>query len=78
MRYACKKTGNNIALLVESVVIIPPFSFFAFGDFIFLRAQKNEAKKGRPCGELAQRKMLRWMDAMSWPSKLDADKKDSD
>ncbi|MDE0041110.1 MAG: hypothetical protein OXT74_03690, partial [Candidatus Poribacteria bacterium] len=78
VRYACKKTGNNIALLVESVVIIPPFSFnTAFGDFIFLRAQKNEAKKGRPCGGLAQRKLLKWMYAKSWPSKLDADKKDS-
>ena len=32
------------------------FIFYAFGDFIFLRAQKNEAKKGRPCGGLAQRK----------------------
>ena len=28
------------------------FPFHAFGDFIFLRAQKNEAKKGRPCGGL--------------------------
>jgi hypothetical protein len=37
-------------------VIILPFSLYAFGDFIFLRAQKNEAKKGRPCGGLAQRK----------------------
>ena len=31
-------------------------AFHAFGDFIFLHAQKNEAKKGRPCGGLAQRK----------------------
>ena len=32
------------------------FSFYAFGDFIVLRAQKNKEKKGRPCGGLAQRK----------------------
>ena len=32
----------------------------ACGDFIFLRAQKNEAKKERPCGELAQRKSFLW------------------
>ncbi|MCE2432452.1 MAG: hypothetical protein J4F29_05920 [Candidatus Latescibacteria bacterium] len=64
LRTLAKKRG----ILSKVLVIIPPFSFFhAFGDFIFLRAQKNEAKKGRPCGGLAQRK----------PSKLDAHKKDS-
>jgi len=26
------------------------FSDFAFGDFLFLHAQKKEAKKGRPSG----------------------------
>ena len=30
----------------------------ACGDFIFLRAQKNEEKKGRPCGGLAQRVVI--------------------
>ena len=48
------------------------FFFFAFGDFIFLRAQKNEAKKGRPCGGLAQRKSFLWYNIRRWPSKFSA------
>ena len=67
LRTLAKKRG----ILSKVLVIIPPFSFFhAFGDFIFLRAQKNEAsgvqlavsqassKKGAPAGGLHSAKCL--------------------
>ena len=48
---------SNLALESPRIPCYIEWLFFpAFGDFIFLRAQKNEAKKGRPCGGLAQRK----------------------
>ncbi len=43
-------------MTLENLTLTREERILAFGDFIFLRAQKNEAKKGRPCGELAQRK----------------------
>ena len=68
-------SGNNIVLLIESAGDNSTFFIFifsyAFGDFIFLRAQKNEAKKGRPCGGLAQRKSFLESHKEQWPSKSD-------
>ena len=39
---------NSFVVVQRRIEFFYYFSFHAFGDFIFLGAQKNEAKKGRP------------------------------
>ena len=58
---------NSFVVVKRPIKLFYNFSFRAFGDFIFLRAQKNEAKKGRPCGGLAQRKPFVCKHKRRWP-----------
>ncbi len=62
-----KGVDNSFVVVQRRIEFFYYFSFHAFGDFIFLRAQKNEAKKGRPCGGLAQRKSFVCKQKRRWP-----------